>query len=382
MIRAVLTICILAFASVLAHSQYPGPPNQKLPAAPPQAAPSADEVPPDAVVISVHGICPPGKSGIQENSDSCTTTITRRQFDTMLTVMNVTNQNYSPAALRSIAESYVQLLTLADAGQKAGLDHDPRFEEMMRIVRVRTMAEMYRHSLDEKFSAPPPEVIEAYYKENISKYEQLKIDRVFIPLADPKKPQERLTFEKKARQKAEEIRERAAKGEDMGALQEEAYKSLGLSGPPKVDQGPKRKGNYPPTIEKDIFALKPGEVTKVETDLSGFSFYKVRSREPIPLEYVKAEITREIYQKNMEAAMKSANSHVHSEFNDQFFKPHAAGPVPPAFHPAPHVTVQPSSPASTAAPASGNAGTSPAPTSSAPATNPGNPPSPRATPPK
>jgi len=332
---------ILVLNSVLAHAQYPGPPGQKPPAAPPQAAAaSTEDVPPDAVVVSIHGICQPVKAGAAANSGDCTTTLTRQQFETMLKVMNVTNQNYSPAALKAIAESYIVLLTLADAGQKAGLDKDPRFEEMMRVARVRTMAELYRHTLDEKFSAPPADTLETYYKENIAKYEQLKIDRVFIPLADPKKPQERAVFEKKARRLAEELRERAGKGEDMGALQEEAYKTLGLKSPPQVDQGPKRKGNYPPALEKDIFLLKPAEVTRVETDLSGFSFYKVRSREAVPLELVKPEVTRALYQKNMEAAIKSANSQVHSEFNDKYFKPHVAGPVSPTMRPAPHVTVE------------------------------------------
>ena len=377
MIRVVLATGILSLASVLAYSQYPGPPTQKPPVVPPQPAVSTNDVPPDAVIMTIHGICPPGKTGASENSDACTMTVTRRQFDNMLAVMNVTNQNYSPAALKGIAESYVQLMTLADAGQKTGLDHDPRFEEMMKIARIRTMAELYRHTLDEKFSSPTPDVIEAYYKENIAKYEQLKIDRVFIPLADPRKPQERMTFEKKAREKVEELRARAAKGEDMSAIQEEAYKSLGLASPPKADQGAKRKNNYPPNLEKDIFSLKPGEVTKVETDLSGFSFYKVRSREPIPLEYVKAEITRELYQKNMETAMKAATSHVHTDFNDSFFKPHVAGPVQPMFRPAPHVTVEGLPPA-----ANPNTVTSPAPNGSAPQPNAGKSAVPASTPPK
>jgi parvulin-like peptidyl-prolyl cis-trans isomerase-like protein len=332
---------ILVLNSLLADAQYPGPPGQKLPAPPPQAAAaSSDEVPPDAVVVTIHGICPPGKAGAAASSGDCTTTLTRQQFEAMLRVMNITNQNYSPAALKGIAESYVQLLVLADAGQRAGLEKDPRFEEMMKAARVRTMAELYRHTLDEKFGAPPADALEAYYKDNIAKYEQLKIDRVFIPLADPKKPQERPVFEKKARRLVEELRERAGKGEDMGALQEEGYKTLGLSSPPKVDQGPKRKGNYPPALEKDIFSLKPAEVTRVETDLSGFSFYKVRSREAIPLEIVKPEVTRELYQKSMEATIKSANSQVHSEFNDKYFKPHVAGPMAPTMRPAPHVTVE------------------------------------------
>jgi PPIC-type PPIASE domain len=370
MIR-LLAIGILSLSSVLAYSQYPGPPNQK-PVVPPQPAVSTNDVPPDATVVTIYGICPPGKNAIPTNADACTITLTRRQFDDMLAVMNVTNQSYSPAALKGIAESYVQLMALADAGQQAGLDHDPRFEEMMRIARIRTMAELYRHTLDQKFSSPPPEAIDAYYKENIAKYEQLKVDRVFIPLADPKKPQERITFEKKARQKAEELRARAAKGEDMGALQEEAYKSLGLASPPSADQGAKRKGNYPPALEKDIFALKPGEITKVEIDLSGFSFYKVRVREPIPLEYVKSEITRELYQKNMEVAMKTATGHVHAEYNDQFFKPHMAGPMAPSFHPAPHVTVEGRPPAGNVNPGA----------TSAPQTNPASQAVPASTPPK
>ena len=334
MIRAVLITCVLALVSVLAYSQNPGPPTPARPAATtPQPFISSPEVPPDAVVITIHGVCPPGKDDAAKNSDSCITTITRQQFEAMLEVMNVTNQNYPPAALRSIAESYVQLMMLAEAGKKAGLDHDPRFEEMMEIARVRTMAQMYRHSLNEKFSTPSQEEIEAYYKENIGNYEQLKVDRVFIPLADPRKPQERAAFQQKAHQKATELRERAAKGEDMGALQAEAYKSLGLASPPPTDLGSKRKGSFPPAVEKDILALKPAEITKVETDMSGFTFYKVRSREPIPLEYVKAEITRTLYQKSMEAAMKTANSHVHSELNDQFFRPHVAAPVPPVMKP-------------------------------------------------
>ncbi|HET9838519.1 MAG TPA: peptidylprolyl isomerase [Candidatus Angelobacter sp.] len=339
MIRAVFRSAVVLISASLAFAQYPGPPGQKPPAAPPQAAQaSTEEVPFDAVIVSVHGLCPPGKAAA--NADSCTTTLTRQQFETMLKVMNVTNQNYSPAALKGIAESYVHLLVLADAGEKAGLEKDPRFQEMMSIARVRTMAELYRQTLDEKFSAPAAETLESYYKDNIQKYEQLKIDRVFIPLADPKKPQERAVFEKKARRLAEELRERAGKGEDMGALQEEGYKTLGLSLPPKADQGPKRKGNYPPALEKDIFSLKPAEVTKVETDLSGFSFYKVRTREAIPLELVKPEVTRELYQKNMEAAMKAANSQVRSDFNDKYFKPHVAGPMAPTMRPAPHVTIE------------------------------------------
>jgi hypothetical protein len=75
--------------------------------------------------------------------------------------------------------------------------------------------------------------------------------------------------------------------------------------------------------------LKPGEVTKLETEMSGFNIYKLRSRDTIPIENVKAEITRDLHQKNLEVAIKAVTGNVHPELNDQFFGPtgKTSGPI-------------------------------------------------------
>jgi hypothetical protein len=83
----------------------------------------------------------------------------------------------------------------------------------------------------------------------------------------------------------------------------------------------KRHGGLPAAIEKDIFALKPGEVTKLESEPSGLNIYKLRSRDTITVEYVKGEIVRDLHKKNMEEAIKSVTGAVHPELNDQFFGP-------------------------------------------------------------
>src|SRR5437660_12103618 len=104
----------------------------------------------------------------------------------------------------------------------------------------------------------------------------MKIDRIQIPKVNPKRPQERRAeFEKNARELAGEIRERAAKGEDITALQLEAYNSLGLGvQPPQTEMTTNPKPTFQPNVEQDINALRPGEVTKVEVELSGFNIYK------------------------------------------------------------------------------------------------------------
>lgn len=323
--------------------------QQPAPPLPPQSF-NPDNVPPNAAVVTLHGVCPKDsaspKIGSAKDSSakdsSCQTVITKEQFNTMLTGMSVASQITTPAAMRSFAESYSQLLALANEGEKAGAENDPRFQELMRIARIRALADTYRHSLDEKYSNPSQQEIEAYYNENIAKYDSFKVERIIVPSINPSRTAAaRAENDKKIQQLAADIRERAARGEEMQKLQDEVYKTLALPAAPKTDLGMKRRGSLPLGIEKDLLALKPGEVTRLEIEMSGFNIYKLRSRDTIPLEYVKAEITRDLHQKNLEVAIKAVTGNVHPELNEQFFGPtgRTGGPIlrnpqlPDAFSP-------------------------------------------------
>ena len=312
--------------SRLPITQQPAPPL------PPQSF-NPDSVPPNAAVLTLHGVCPkdfaPPKTGSVKESpakdssakdSSCQTVITKEQFYSMLSGMSITAQITTPAAMRNFAEGYSQLLALANEGEKNGAENDPRFQELMRIARIRALADSYRHSLDEKYGNPSQQEIEAYYNENISKYDSFKVERIIVPSINPSRtPAARAENDKKIQRLASDIRERAAQGEETQKLQDEVYKTLALPSPPKTDLGMKRRGVLPVAIEKDLLALKPGQVTKLETEMSGFNIYKLRSRDTIPLEYVKAEITRDLHQKNLEIALKAVTGNVHPELNEQFF---------------------------------------------------------------
>ncbi len=312
-------------------TQQPAPPL-------PQQSFNPDNVPPNAAVVTVHGVCPKDSASAKTGSTkdgsakdgSCQTVITKEQFYAMLSGMSVASQITSPAAMRNFAESYSQLLALANEGERAGAENDPRFQELMRIARLRALADSYRHSLDEKYSNPSQQEIEAYYNENIGKYDSFKVERIIVPSINPSRtPAARAENDKKIQQLAADIRERAARGEETQKLQDEVYKTLALPTPPKTDLGMKRRGTLPAGIEKDLLALKPGEVTRLETEMSGFNIYKLRSRDTIPLEYVKAEIARDLHQKNMEIAIKAVTGNIHPELNEQFFGPtgRTGGPI-------------------------------------------------------
>jgi len=332
MIRHLQFVCVLALAPVLALAQQQQvPPAQaSQPSAPAAGRPQPPQqpvpVPPDAPVITIHGLCPAGKAASGGNADSCTLVLTRAEFETLITSINTTNQTYTMPALRSMAGGYVTVLTLADAAEKAGVDKEPRFQELMKVTRARALADAYRRYLQEKYSNPSPEEIAESYNQNINKFEQQKVDRVMVPRVNPKHPQvNRAEWEKKAHDLAAAIRERAAHGEDVVALQVEVYKTLGLNDtqPPQTEIT--GKGAFSPAVDQDIKALKPGEVTKVEFEPSGFNIYKLRSRTSIPLEAARTQIVREYSQQKIDAEMKSLTGRVHSDFNEQYFDTHTSG---------------------------------------------------------
>jgi hypothetical protein len=233
--------------------------------------------------------------------------------------------------VKAFAESYVQALLIADAAENAGMDKDPQFEELMRIIRVRTLADAYRRSLQQKNSSPSAEQIENYYKQNTARFDQVDLDRVTIPLGNPKLAKEaQADFRQKAQTLATEARLRLATGEDPGKVQAETYRTLGLTPPLTTDLGTKRRGNLPGALEQELFALKAGDVSKVQADPSSLTIYKIRTRSTLPLERVRAEIAQEIQQQAIQSALQAITGAIKTDFNDQYFKTHTAPPIPRA----------------------------------------------------
>lgn len=357
MIRTVLT-CVLAGAAAFAQTATSVPPSGQ--SAPPAQAPRpvtpvtppvvpGDNLPPDATVITIPGVCP--GSSADAKSGACTTTITKEQFNHIVSLITYSNQPLNPAARRNFAQNYIQILAMADAAEKSGLDKDPKFAEMLKIMRVRALADFYRRSLEGKYSNPSDQDIEAYYKQNQAKFEQLQLDRLYIPRINTKNPNvPRADFEKKAERVANDMRERASKGEDITKLQAEAYNTLGLSSPPATDLGIKIIASISPVWQPEISALKQGEVTKVKSEPAGFTFYKLRARNVLPLTAVKQGIIREVSKNNMDAAIHAAMDSVHPQLNEQFFTVVPTGVRPPGLAPSPAPAAAQGSPSQKPAP--------------------------------
>lgn len=309
------------------------------PASPPETAPdTAAAVPATQPVITIQGVCatsPAKRTGTAATGkkspattpadpSACKTLITKSQFDKLLDAVNTSHQNVSPAMRRNLAQVYVELLTFNQAAQKAGIDKNPSFAEVLRLQRMQLLKEFYRRYLEEKYRNPPASEIQAYYEKNLTKYEEIKLSRIFIPAKNPS-AQNKDDWEKKAAQVANDIHDRAAKGEDFEKLQKEAYTTLGLTiTPPSTAMGSRRKGMMSPQEEQELFTLRAGELSKVEQQPAGYVIYKIDSRQTLSADQVKDEISRELFRQKLDTQLKAITAAVHADFNDQYF-----GPAPP-----------------------------------------------------
>jgi hypothetical protein len=320
--RALLLLlgCAVSSQHALAQSSLP----QTTPSNKSDSPGVPSQIAPDAAVITINGFCAGG--GSQKDAQACSTKVSKQQFSEMLAAMSFNSAlSNNPVAIKAFAESYAQAMIVADAAEKSGLDKDPQFEALMKIIRVRTLADTYRRKLQQKNSNPSGDQIESYYKQNAAKFDQIDLDRISIPLGNPKLAKEAQDgFRQKAQTLANEARLRMTTGEDPGKVQAETYRALGLTPPLTTDLGTKRKGSLPSALEQELFALKTGEVSKVQADPSSLTLYKIRSRSTLPLDRVRMEVAQEIQQKEIQAAMQAITGGIKIDFNDQYFKPHAS----------------------------------------------------------
>jgi len=330
-----------ATPNAAAQGEKPGKPAApaQSPSAKQQAA-EAQEVAPDAVVITIKGLCstPAPKAAASKTAHAsaaakpaaCQTVVTKKELEM---VIETVRPNLQPAQRRMLAQQYVELLVVANAATKAGTEKDPKVKEQLRLQKLQILATAYSKERQQKEAEVPEADIEKYYKENAAKYEQAKLLRIYIPMVTEEgKPPD--TAASKAL--AEKIQQRAAAGEDFDKLQKEAFSAASNKGTaPPVDLGERRRGTLPPKQEDAVFGLKVGEVSAALDEASGYYIYKMVSKDAVPLDKVHDEIKGTLGREHLRESMEKLRSSVESTFNPAYFgsaaPPETGGEIhPPA----------------------------------------------------
>src|SRR5580704_13871082 len=375
-------LCVLLGTLAWGQAQPGMTPAQPSPAQAPSPAakapePPAAEVPENAVVLTIKGVCPAtpkttmesktgaGKTAPAKKPADCKTEITRAQFEKMAGSLSAT-PTITPQLKRQLEMALPGFMAMSEAAKAKGLDKSARFMETMRIYRMQILTTELKHTVQEEADKIPPEKIAEYYKSNPEAYEQFSLDRLFIPRykqaeaedkEDAKEP-EKLTEEQqkakeaadKAKQEkgeqelnklADSLRERAAAGEDFAKLQKEAFEAAGV----KVDNPtvnlPKVRRTGLSAAQASVFDLKVGEVSAVISDNGGHYVYKVVSKEVLPLDpQLETEIHNKLKSERLKELMDKYTSSFQATPNEAYFGAATAG-GPPTPHMRPQMPPRP-----------------------------------------
>ncbi len=335
-------------------------------------------VPATAAVITVNGVCPaqpkttaaktapaansatPAKATAKTPAADCKTVITKAEFEKLASGLA---PNVTPQLKKQLAGILPRLIAMSNEAKKKGLDKTPRFDETVKFAKMQILSNELTREIQEDAAKVPPEEIAAYYKDHAESFEQFNMDRLFVPRSkqdddDEKEAkeakgkdkdddkEEKLTPEQeKAKQDketaeadaneqamnkvAEDLRTRAAAGEDIAKLQKEAFEAAGMKiESPNVNL-PKVRRTGLPAPHAAVFELKAGEVSAVISDAGGHYIYKVHSKEIIPLDQASDEIHTTLTQQRQREMMEKITNSFKVEDNPDYFGPGGPGTVPP-----------------------------------------------------
>jgi hypothetical protein len=301
-------------------------------------------------VITIRGLCdhPPAD---KTAASGCSTVFTRAQFEALIDLIQ---PNLPPAQRKQLATNYANALILAEQARQMGLDKGPRFEELVKLQRLSLLRQLLSQALEEKASQIPDKDIADYYTANSSAYEEVELERLYIPRAQQvEAPKEKITAEETQKRQqgaqaamkkeAADLHARAAAGEDFAKLQEEAYKAAGFKiAPPPIKMEKHRRSSLPPA-QVSVMELKSGEISPVIEDVNGYFIYQVGEKNMLPLDQVRSEISNTLRTQRVQQYMRAAEQSATTTFNEEYFTvpPPSAAPAKSSPRSAPPATKAP-----------------------------------------
>jgi peptidyl-prolyl cis-trans isomerase C len=258
----------------------------------------------EPVVVTFKGTC-----AVAGKTD-CVKSLTKAEFDRIIAAVN---PELKAEQRRGLASEYLQVYVLANEARRAGIDKDPIFAQRMQLEEMKSLAAAYSE-LVRKQLKPTDAEIDTYYAENRDRFEEMQLRALILPktIGKESRPTETKAI-------AEQLQARAAAGEDLDKLQTEgtlAVKSEGAA--PNTDLGWRGRGRLGP-FEKQITALKAGQVTSILEDNERWYIFKVTSKRLVPLANVKSDIENAIVNDRFNAGLFKLLQGVHVDLDPQYF---------------------------------------------------------------
>jgi len=204
------------------------------------------------------------------------------------------NPQLKPQIEKGVLERWVNIAILALAAKEENLSEDPLIKSKLLEAEKMILAEAYLQKKISKVSLSEEE-LKSYYEKHKDQYKEpeglkLKHILIYVPKDADQKTRE------KALTRAKQIRAQLLKGakfEELAKIHSDDTASREKGG----DLGILRKGETLPEFEKEVFKLKPGELSQPIASPYGYHLVKVEKKLPeevLPYEKVKDQVKQDL----------------------------------------------------------------------------------------
>jgi hypothetical protein len=336
-------------------------------AANPAAAEDAAAIAPTVAVLTIDGVCPahpksPAKATTVKPASAkaatadCKTVITRAEFEKLAATLapnpNPEIKTINPQVKRQLANVLPRGLAMSEAAKRKGLENTPQYAEMLKFYKMQILAQLLQRQIQADAAKISDADIQKYYNEHADDFKQFTVDRLFVPrnrqaqpdLKDEDKSEKLTEEQQKAKQEAEkakadegeqamskladDLRARAASGEDFAKLQKQAFEAAGMKYEPPNVTLPKLRRNGLPPAQAAVVDLKVGDVSQVINDAGGHYIYKIEAKDQLPLDQVKEEIHSKLQNDRMREMLEKVNTSYKVETNEAYFGSGGPGMMP------------------------------------------------------
>jgi hypothetical protein len=216
----------------------------------------------------------------------------------------------SPAQRLAVAKALVKIRRMSAVAESRGLDRTKEFQEEMRFARMQLLSQDLARELRAEATDVAEVDIDDYYTSHPESFELATFARIFVPRGEPAQ----------SLREANELREKAARGEDPDQLQRLAFSHAGLADSSIHTKMDDVRRVALPVGHESAFDLHSGEVSSVFSDPGGGYFiYKMLNRRSLTREEAGPEIRKLLADLRFRDAMKGFTGGF--SFNDDYFNP-------------------------------------------------------------
>lgn len=278
-------------------------------------APRTVELPFDAPVVTLYGVCNPAE---KSESKDCVTVITRGKMDGIVALMARDAPRVSHSKM---AIDYVRMLAASKLAVDRGLGNNTAAAAELRgqnqIAHLQELSKALYRQLEDAAANTPASEIQQYYREHLSEFDEGEVWRLSIP--DITLSPEGKHFDPRVlKAELEGLHNLAASGYDFDQLQVQAYKDLGIKQTPPPAKLTMTRRSSMAQDQSVVFELKPGEVTPMIHSFTHFVTLKLVSKQTAPFESVLPEIKANLKSARFWQELQEAGKQVTAEFNLQY----------------------------------------------------------------